>query len=64
MIAEAREMVIQAVLAGDLSADYLTLSEVKEVEELVFDLAMEKQLEEAMLAGKAVFWGLDGDPVQ
>ena len=64
MIAEAREMVIQAVLAGDLSADYLTLSEVKEVEELVFDLAMEKQLEEALLAGKAVFWGLDGDPLQ
>ena len=64
MIAEAREMVIQAVLAGDLSADYLTLQEVKEVEELVFDLAMEKQLEEAMLAGKAVFWGLDGDPRQ
>lgn len=64
MIAEAREMVIQAVLAGDLSADYLTLQEVKEVEELVFDLAMEKQLEEAMLAGKAVFWGLDGDPLQ
>lgn len=64
MIAEAREMVIQAVLAGDLSADYLTLEEVKEVEELVFDLAMEKQLEEALLAGKAVFWGLDGDPLQ
>ena len=64
MITEAREMVIQAVLAGDLSSDYLTLSEVKEVEELVFDLAMEKQLEEALLAGKAVFWGLDGDPLQ
>ena len=64
MIAEAREMVIQAVLAGDLSSDYLTLSEVKEVEELVFDLAMEKQLEEALIAGKAVFWGLDGDPLQ
>lgn len=64
MIAEAREMVIQAVLAGDLSADYLTLQEVKEVEELVFDLAVEKQLEEALLAGKAVFWGLDGDPRQ
>ena len=64
MIAESREMVIQAVLAGDLSADYLTLQEVKEVEELVFDLAVEKQLEEALLAGKAVFWGLDGDPRQ
>lgn len=64
MIAEAREMVIQAVLEGKLSADYLTLSEVQEVEECAFDLAMEKQLEEALLAGKAVFWGLDGDPLQ
>ena len=64
MISEAREMVIQAVLSGELSVDYLTLDEVKEVEELVFDLAVEKQLDEAMLAGKAVFWGLDGDPRQ
>jgi hypothetical protein len=64
MISEAREMVIRAVLDGQLSADYLTLDEVQEVEELAFDLAMEKQLEEAMLAGKAVFWGLDGDPRQ
>ena len=64
MISEAREMVIRAVLDGQLSADYLTIDEVREVEELAFDLAMEKQLEEAMLAGKAVFWGLDGDPLQ
>jgi len=64
MITEEREMVVQAVIAGDLDAEYLTLEEVKEVELLVFDLAMEKQLEEALLAGKAVFWGLDGDPVQ
>lgn len=64
MITEAREMVIQAVLAGDLDAEYLTLDEVKEVELLAFDAAMEQQLEEALLAGKAVFWGLDGDPLQ
>jgi hypothetical protein len=64
MISEAREMVIRAVLNGQLSADYLTLDEVQEVEELAFDLAMEKQLEQAMLEGKAVFWGLDGDPLQ
>ena len=64
MITESREMVVQAVLAGELSADYLTLSEVQEVEKCAFDLAMEKQLEEAILAGKAVFWGLDGDPLQ
>ena len=64
MITESREMVIQAVLAGDLDAEYLTLDEVKEVELLAFDAAMEQQLEDALLAGKAVFWGLDGDPLQ
>jgi uncharacterized protein Smg (DUF494 family) len=64
MITEAREMILQAVLAGELDADYLTVTEVKDLELLVFDAAMEKQLEEAMLAGKAVFWGLDGDLVQ
>jgi hypothetical protein len=64
MITESREMIIQAVLAGDLDAEYLTMDEVKEVELLAFDAAMECQLEEALLAGKAVFWGLDGDPVQ
>jgi hypothetical protein len=64
MITEEREMIVQAVLAGDLGADYLTVKEVEDLELLVFDTAMEKQLEEAMVAGKAVFWGLDGDPLQ
>jgi hypothetical protein len=64
MITEEREMIVQAVLAGDLDADYLTMEEVEAVELLAFDAAMERQLEEALLAGKAVFWGLDGDPVQ
>jgi hypothetical protein len=64
MITEEREMIVQAVLAGDLDADYLTMEEVRAVEVLAFDAAMEQQLEEAMLAGKAVFWGLDGDPPQ
>ena len=64
MISEAREMVVRAVLEGQLSADYLTVDEVQEVEMLAFDAAMEQQLEEALLAGKAVFWGLDGDPLQ
>jgi hypothetical protein len=40
------------------------MDEVKEVEMLAFDAAMEQQLEDALLAGKAVFWGLDGDPLQ
>jgi uncharacterized protein Smg (DUF494 family) len=64
MITEAREMIVQAVLAGELDADYLTVDEVKDLELLIFDSAIEKQLEEAMVAGKAVFWGLDGDPLQ
>ena len=64
MITEEREMIVQAVLAGELDADYLTVNEVKDLEVLIFDAAMEKQLEEAMVAGKAVFWGLDGDPLQ
>jgi len=64
MITEEREMILQAVLAGELAADYLTVAEVEDLELLVFDAAMEKQLEEAMTAGKAVFWGLDGDPLQ
>jgi len=64
MITEEREMIVQAVLAGELAADYLTVEEVKDLEVLIFDAAMERQLEEAMTAGKAVFWGLDGDPLQ
>jgi hypothetical protein len=64
MITEEREMIVQAVLAGELEADYLTVEEVEAVELLAFDVAMEQQLAEAMNRGKAVFWGLDGDPLQ
>jgi hypothetical protein len=64
MITEEREMLVQAVLAGDLDVDYLTLEEVEAVELLAFDTAMEQQLADAMIRGKAVFWGLDGDPLQ
>jgi hypothetical protein len=64
MIIEEREMIVQAVLSGELAADYLTVSEVEDLELLVFDAAVERQLAEAMTAGKAVFWGLDGDPLQ
>jgi hypothetical protein len=64
MITEEREMIVQAVLAGDLDADYLTVAEVEDLELLVFDASMEQQLADAMVCGKAVFWGLDGDPLQ
>jgi hypothetical protein len=57
-------MIVQAVLAGDLDADYLTVAEVEDLELLVFDASMEQQLADAMVCGKAVFWGLDGDPLQ
>jgi hypothetical protein len=40
------------------------VAEVEDLELLVFDAAVERQLEAAMTAGKAVFWGLDGDPPQ
>jgi hypothetical protein len=40
------------------------VAEVEDLELLVFDTAMEQQLADAMTAGKAVFWGLDGDPLQ
>jgi hypothetical protein len=64
MITEEREMIVQAVLAGELGTDYLTIEEVEAVELLAFDTAMEQQLADAMIRGKAVFWGLDGDPLQ
>jgi hypothetical protein len=64
MITEERKMIVQAVLAGELDADYLTIAEVEDLELLVFDTAMEQQLADAMIRGKAVFWGLDGDPLQ
>jgi len=64
MITEEREMIVQAVLEGALDADYLTMAEVEAVELLAFDAAVERQLADAMTAGKAVFWGLDGDPLQ
>jgi hypothetical protein len=64
MITEEREMIVQAVLEGALDADYLTVAEVEDLELLVFDTAMEQQLADAMNRGKAVFWGLDGDPIQ
>ena len=40
MITEEREMIVQAVLSGELAADYLTVEEVEAVELLAFDTAM------------------------
>jgi len=55
-----RILVVKAVLEGQLSADYLTEKELKEVEYRVHNLIMEKQMEELQAAGKTVFWDIGG----
>lgn len=55
MMSEERQMVAQAVLAGELDADHLTWEEVEEIQQLVAELAAEKTLIERAKVGKAVF---------
>lgn len=55
MMNEERQLVAQAVLAGDLDADHLTWEEVEEIQLLAAELAAEKTLIEQAKAGKAVF---------
>jgi len=55
MMNEERQLVAQAVLAGDLDADQLTWEEVQEIELLVADLVAEKTLIEQAKLGKNVF---------
>jgi hypothetical protein len=38
MMNEERKLVMQAVLEGKLDASHVTMAEIKEVEELVFEL--------------------------
>lgn len=55
-----RQLVAKAVLEGQLSADHLTMKEIREIEFQVNNLIMEKQMEALQLAGKTVFWDIDG----
>lgn len=55
MMNEERQLVAQAVLAGDLDADQLTWEEVQEIETLVAELVAEKTLIEQAKLGKNVF---------
>ena len=55
MMNEERQLVAQAVLAGDLDADQLSWEEVQEIETLVAELVAEKTLIEQAKQGKNVF---------
>lgn len=55
MMNEERQLVAQAVLAGELDADQLTWAEVEEIQILAAELAAEKTLIEQAKQGKAVF---------
>ncbi len=55
MMNEERQLVAQAVLAGDLDADHLTWEEVEEIQLLAAELVAEKTLIEQAKQGKAVF---------
>ena len=57
-----RQMVATAVLEGKLGAEHLTWEEVNEIEVTVYELIMEKSLDEAMARNPAgVFSGVE-DP--
>jgi hypothetical protein len=65
MITEAREMIVQAVLAGQIPEYHLTQDEIDELFERCCNAATEKLLLDAEQRGCTVFWGLDGgDTVQ
>lgn len=43
MMSEDRKMVMQAVLEGKLDASHVTMEEIKEVEDLVFELIADRR---------------------
>ena len=59
-----RQMVAQAVLNGQISADHLTLKEIKELEQQALEAAMEKEMDAAVARGLSVFEGIEGDTIQ
>ncbi len=59
-----RQMVAQAVLNGQISADHLTSKEIKELEQQALEAAMEKEMDAAVARGLSVFAGIEGDTIQ
>lgn len=61
---EDRLMVVEAVMAGQLSDEHLTQAEVDEFMILVADAAFEKEMDAAVERGLSVFEGIEGDTIQ
>jgi len=61
---EDRQMIAEAVLAGVISADYLTNSELAEIEIQVQEFCMQREMDAAQERGCSVFDGIEGDTIQ
>ena len=59
-----RQMVAQAVLAGQISEQHLTQKEIEELEQQALEAAMEKEMDAAVARGLSVFEGIEGDTIQ
>jgi len=58
-----RLMVAEAVFAGKIGEEHLTLKEIDEMFEMVAEAAFEQEMDMAVSRGLNVFSGWDGDPV-
>ena len=59
-----RQMVAQAVLAGQISEQHLTQKDIEELEQQALEAAMEKEMDAAVERGCSVFDGIEGDTIQ
>jgi hypothetical protein len=57
---DERAMIAEAVLAGVISADYLTNSELEEIEIQVQEFCMQREMDSAAERGCSVFDGVEG----
>ena len=57
-----RLMVAEAVFAGKIGEEHLTLKEIDEMFEMVAEAAFEQEMDMAVDRGLNVFAGWDGDP--
>lgn len=58
-----REMIVMAVLDGQLPESMLTKDEVDEVVLLAQQAQMDKTMQDLYDAGGSVFWGMDGGDI-
>ena len=61
---DERAMIAQVVLDGVISADYLTNSELEEIEIQVQEFCMQREMDAAQERGCSVFDGIEGDTIQ